>query len=353
MAAFLERTNSRARLERYRRLIGDAAAFARGEFRNRDNDGLREHMIYGVLDHARFANAALLSAVVLFQYHVSALDSPDFTHPVSFIKSAETEIGRLNKKKLSDVMRMARLQEMIAERRKILDKLKKQWVEKAAELRRIVLYIRDNLSRIEKLCDTSVVVLAELEIGRQKEKQLIEDVKTYYKVKLKEALHLGKTTKQDIENAKQELDMLTAEISVHAREDADALTRLYEAMHNHIQQVLQKLDPLLAELEKKGGGIQEHTKCFRRIEQVLVSLLSDYRFDVRLEGIHTDAEHAGIVREKRKEMLDYLFEEVQKERRIQKERRSSQDRRKINDPDYPGPERRTNKERRAGKSRRS
>lgn len=361
ITAFLERTprdGSREvhakDLEQYRELIKETEAFEHRGLRDRNEADLRELMRYGVLDHSQFASTGLLAAVELYKYHLHALGALDFKTPASFITSAENEIGRLSKKRLNDVMRMARLQEMIAERKKIVEALKRHWVELAAELRRIALYIRDNLTRIGKLCETSIVVLAETGIGQQKEKQLIEDIKNLYKVKFKEALHRGNTSRQDLENAKEELDLLTTEMSIHAREDADVLTRSYDTLLEQVKKTLQELDTVLAQIDHtKSGSVLESAERFKRIERVLVSLISDCRIDPKPSGIHTDTPHAGILRNKRKEMLSYLFEQVRKERRVRKDRRSLQDRRKISKPDYAGPERRRKKERRAAGSRRS
>jgi len=360
ITAFLERTNKDGSrevhakdLEQYRQLIKETEAFEHRGLRGQNEGDLRERMRYGVLGHAQFASTALLSAVELYKYHLHALASLDFKHPASFIKSAENEMGRLSKKKLNDVVRMARLQEMVAERKKVVEALKRQWVEIAAELRRITLYIKDNLSGIGQLCETSVVVLAETGIGQQKEKQLIEDVKNLYKVKFKEALHRGKTSRQDLENAKQELDMLTTEMSIHAREDADVLTRVYETLLEHVKRTVQELDTALVQIERnKSGSVLESTELFKRIEQVLVSFISEYRIDPKPSGIHTDTPHADIIRNKRKELLDYLFEQVRKERRTSYDRRTLKDRRKNSKPDYRGPERRAGKDRRTTASRR-
>ncbi len=360
ITTFLGRTNKGGReeprtggLEAYRRLIEETEAFARGALKRDDRD-LRQDMLYGVLGHARFANRALLSAVVLYRYHLYALSSVDFRSPSSFIKSAESEMARLNKKNIRDVMRMARLQEMIAERKKILEKLKKQWMEIASELRRIALYVRENLITLERLCETSIVVLAELEIGKQKEKQLIEDIKTYYKMKFKEELHRGRASRQDLENAKQELDLLTMEISVHVREDVDAVTGLYATIHEHVQKSLHRLDTLLVGIEdKKSMGVHERAELFQGIEQALISLLADCRIDVEPSRVPTNSVHRDVLRTKRLEMLAYLLEEVRKERRVRKDRRSLKDRRKNSNPNYAGPERRSGADRRGAKGRRS
>jgi len=356
ITAFLERDGSEevhARdLEPYRQLIKETEAFEHRGLRDQNKGDLGEHMRYGVLGHAQFASAALLAAVELYKYHLHALASLDFKTPASFIKSAEIEMGRLSKKRLNDVMRIARLQEMVAERKKIVEALKRQWVELAAELRRIALYIRDNLSGIGRLCETSIVVLAETGIGQQREKKLIEDIKSLYKVKFKEALHRGKTSRQDLENAKEELDLLTTEMSIHARDDAEVLTRLYETLLERVKGTVQEIDTVLAQIERnKSGSVLESTDLFKRVDRVLVSLISDCRIDPKPSGIHTDTPNADILRNKRKEMLDYLFEQVRKERRTRNDRRTLKERRENTKP-YAGPERRSDKDRRTAASRR-
>ncbi len=311
------------------------------------------HMLYGALGHAHLTDTALLSAVVLYHYHLHALAMLDFKGPASFIGTAEKEMGRLNKKKIGDVMRMARLQEMIAERKKILDGLKKQCTEIAAELRRIAQYVRDNLVRIEKLCTASVVILAEVDIGKHREKQLIEDVKAYYRAKFKEGLRGGKATVRVLENAKKELDWLAEETTVLLRDDAEALTRLYETLHDHMKDALIKLDALLSGFEsKKSGNLQEIMELLKGGGQTLIAFLSGCRIEPPRTQVPVDSAHRNIIREKRREMLDYLLEALRKERRVRKERRSFQDRRKNTNPNYAGPERRK-KERRSATGRRS
>ena len=150
-----------------------------------------------------------------------------------------------------------------------------------------------------------------------------------------------------------ELDMLSTEMSALVREDADALTALYETIHDHIQKSVHDLDALLGEIAgKKGERVQEGTELFKRVEQVLVSLISDYRIEPKLSRIQTDTAHQDIIRKKRKEMLGYLFEQVKKERRSRADRRSGKDRRKRGERGYRGPERRNGKDRRSGESRR-
>jgi hypothetical protein len=147
--------------------------------------------------------------------------------------------------------------------------------------------------------------------------------------------------------------MLSKEISVLLREDVYTLTRLYEAIHDHTKKIARKIDALMAEIErKKNKRFEEDGKLFAQVEQVLVSLMSDHHFELKATEIHTETAHESILFEKRKEMLDHLFELLQKERRSSNNRRTGEDRRRFNDPDYKGPKRRSGKDRRSGKSRR-
>jgi len=89
-----------------------------------------------------------------------------------------------------------------------------------------------------------------------------------------------------------------------------------------------------------------------RIEDVLVSLVSDHRFELKTATSAADPNRKDLLLERRKEMLDRLFDLLQQERRARSDRRTSADRRRSRDPRFKGPEQRAGKERRTGKSRR-
>ncbi len=315
---------------------------------------IQQRILFGVLDHTKFINPVLLSEVEMYAYQVHRLESLDFKNPATFIKAAEHEMTRLSIKKINDVMRMERLRQMIAERKKVLAILKKQWLEITPELRRIALYVRQNLVRLEKLCETSVVILAEAGIGRTKEKQLIENVNNFFRELLKRALHQGKITRQNLEKARDEVEMVTTELSVLITEDGDALTKWYETIHDHVKASSKDIAGLLADIEsKKSGTVLENLRLFKQLEHVLVSLLSGCRLEIKPARIGQGTPHDSIVNAKRMEMLDYLFEQVHKERRTRSDRRGRPNRRKANDSNYQGPERRSGRDRRSVKSRRS
>jgi hypothetical protein len=310
-------------------------------------------MFYGVLRHSCFFDPALKSAVEQYKYHLHELIALDFKKPTAFIKSAEEEIRRLNPKKKDDEVKLIRLRGMVDERKKTLETLKKRRAALTEELGYIARYTRDNLVKINSRCEASIVVLVDLQIARNEENRLIEDIKTRFKEDLKNLLHHGPVTRQHLEAVKKDVAMLSKEISVLLREDVYTLTRLYEAIHDHTKKIARKIDALMAEIErKKNKRFEEDGKLFAQVEQVLVSLMSDHHFELKATEIRTETAHESILFEKRKEMLDHLFELLQKERRSSNNRRAGEDRRRFNDPDYKGTKRRSGKDRRSGKSRR-
>jgi hypothetical protein len=341
-------------LASYRRLLKEVEGFEQLLPSGNVGPDIRRRILLGVLSHTQIVNSVLLSEVELYAYHLQRIESLDFKTPTAFIKSAEHEISRLNPKRIDDVMRMKRLQEMIGERKKILAMLKKQWLGLVPELRSIALYIRDNLIRIEKLCEASVVILAEAGIGRTKERQLIEDVNNHFKDLMKKALHQGKITRENIDKIRSSVELLTTELSSLINEDGDALSTLYETIRNHVKTSSQDIASLLADLEiKKSGTVMDSLSLFRRLEDMLVSLLSGCHVEIKPTGIEQDSPHDIILNAKRAEMLDYLLGQVKKERRAPADRRTGRDRRKAKDPNYRGPERRSGRDRRSLKSRRS
>jgi hypothetical protein len=354
LAAFLESVRKGADndLTLFLGLLKDIDAFEQKQLPEAGQEDIRKYLFHGALRYSQFADHALLSTVELFQYQMHALSSIDFDTPSSFIQAAEQTMRKLSRKKIDDVLRMVRLQEMIRERKKIIEKRRQPWEELAAELCRIALYIKDNLVKIGKECETSIIMLSDLSVTGEKERLLIEGMKTHFKDQARRALHSGTGTIQDIQNFLQEANLLVDEVSIAAREDINALTGLYEALHDHLKKTVQVIENLLTEIERrKGKNPEENGPLFVKLEQALVSLLSVHRLEQQATGIHTETAHEKLVTRKRKEMLSSLFDIVQKDRRARTDRRSSGGRRKFN-PDYHRPERRSSTDRRSGKNRR-
>jgi len=355
--AFLENTKKddgrgphNSDLAHYRGLLKDLAAFEKHQQDAVAHPDFRETMFYGVLRRSSFVSTVLLSSVAQYKYHVHTLRSLDFRKPAAFIRSAEDEMGRLNPKQKTDAVKLARLQNMIDDRNKILGALQKRGTALIAELSDIALYIRDNLIRIEKLCEASIVILVELQVGQRKENELIEDIKTHFKDHLRDYLHQGSITKELLEIAKKDVAALSQELSSLFRDDIYALTGLFEAIHDHTAKSAREINTLMGTISsRKGVRVEENREIFTQIEQTLVSLVSDFRFELKPPRIRSTTAYKHILVEKRKQTLAYLFELLERERRTGTSRRSGEDRRKIKDPDFEGIELRNNKDRRIGK----
>ena len=92
-----------------------------------------------------------------------------------------------------------------------------------------------------------------------------------------------------------------------------ALTGLYETIHGHVKKSAQELSDLLEGLSGvKKDGLEEEGAVLQKIEQSLVSLVSDCRFELKLADVRTSTAHENILLEKRKEMSDYLLDALKK-----------------------------------------
>ncbi len=340
-------------LASYCEMLGRVESFEQNRLRGILPEHFREKMFYGVLGLSSFFNPSLKSAIEQYKYHCHALLTLDFRKPAAFIKSAEEEMDRLNPKKTSEAERLARLQGMVEERKRTLETLTKRGGEVAKELQNVARYIGDNLVKIEKLCEGSIVVLVDLQIARREEDRLIAEIKEHFKEHLRDSLHAGQVTKEQLETVKKDVAVLSEEVSAFLREDVFALTGLFEAVHDHARKAADGIGALLMKIgNMKNTGIADEGKLYAQIEQVLVSLVSGYHFELNAAALRTKTAHEDILLEKRREMLDHVLELLQKERRARSDRRSGEDRRRFDDPGFKGPERRAEKDRRSGKNRR-
>jgi hypothetical protein len=337
----------------YGKLLEDVQAFEKNQLPDAEGPDFRKKMYYGVLGRSSFVKHALKSAVEEYKFHLHALLSLDFRKPESFIRAAKEEMSSLSLKKKGDAAKLARLKGMVEERQRTIETLGKCRKILAGELGDIAQYIRDNLIKIEKLCEASIVVLVEVQLRQKKENQLIEDIKTQLKDRLRDSLHQGSISRQHLESVKVDVNLLLKEISARIREDVYAMTGLFEAIHGHAKKIAREIDALLAQTGGTGNkGFEEEAGLFSRIERALVLLVSEYRFELKTAEISTQTAYEDIFLEKRREMLDHVLELLQKERRARSDRRSGEDRRRFDDPGFKGPERRAEKNRRSGKNRR-
>jgi hypothetical protein len=339
-------------LATYRELLDAVESFEQHQQQYAAPPGFREKMFYGVLSLSHFFSPVLASEVEQFKYHLHTLLTLDLEKPAAFIKSAEAEMNRLNPKKKEDAVKLARLHAMVDERKRTLETLVRRQPALVKELGNIALYLRDNLVMIEKCCETSIVVLVDLQISRKQENQMIESIKTHFKEHLKDSLRKGPIATQYVETIKKDVAQLSKEISYMFRDDIYALTRLFEAVHDHTKKTVLEIDTLMAKTKhEESKGLEDVQGLFAKIEKVLVSLISNYHFELKPAVIRSETAHEDILLTKRKELLDHVFELLKKERRSRLDRRSAEERRKFNDPNAR-PERRKGKDRRSGKKRR-
>jgi hypothetical protein len=298
-------------------------------------------MVFGVLRHTRFVNDELLVAVAQFEYQLHALLACDYDSPADFIANAERTMKKLKRSKLDHVIRMARLTEMIEERKSLLAGLSARWTALTGELRHIVDYVRENLHRIERLCKKSIVVLVEIGLEKKKESELIEEIREQFLRDLKNTAGIRQMTADDLHKAQAVCDRLAKRLSEMMRDDQFSLSWLYEKIHDRAKSLVAELDGLLSELAHlKTDQRREALLLYKNIGQVLISLVADFPAELRPGKVDVGATRNAILMEKRRDMIDYLLDQAGLERRKRPDRRARQDRRKVRDLNYPGLERR-------------
>jgi hypothetical protein len=244
---------------------------------------------------------------------VHVLSELDLKKPSAFIKSAEDEILKLNPKKKDEAARKERLLVMVEERKRTLNALTKRWHALGEELEHIIEYVRDNLAKIEKLSDRSIAILVSVQVSRKKEVDLIEDIKVQFKERLRESLHQGTITQEHLAAAKEEVADLSKRTADLLRSDGYMLATLYEAIHEFSRKTAGELGNVIGEVErKKHASYEEDLELFMRGEQILVALTQDCRFEIAATDIVAATEKEEIIVEKRSEMLDHLFNLLQK-----------------------------------------
>lgn len=296
-------------LSAYLQLLSRVETFDQGQRQGGATQDFRERMLLGVLSHSHLFKPSLKSAVEQYLYHCHQLAIIDLKKPLSFIKSAEEEIGRLNAKKQDDQPKIARLQGMIDQRNKDLEALRKRWRALTKELSDIAVYIRENLAKVQALCESSITVLVSLQLGGEKKGELIEDVKSHFKEQVRDSLQAGPVTKQYLETLKEDVATLAQRLSQQVLEDIYAVTKIYEDIHDHARKGAGRLLDLLPQINaKRYKDLDEDKRLFGRLEEVLLSLVNDLRLEP--EAIAPVAAESGqekILLEKRREMLDHVF----------------------------------------------
>jgi hypothetical protein len=339
-------------LATYSAMIEETQSFEQYERHVAATQDFREQMYYGVLIHTRFFNHALKSAVEQYKYHLHVLTELDFAKPAAFVRSAEEELSKLNPKKKDDAAKLARLHGLVEERKKMLESRKSHWLVLARELTHIATYIRNNLVNIQRLCETSMSVLKDPRTVQNVEKMLTENIKTHFKEHLKDALHgESPVTREYLAAVKKEVDLLLEVAAALVLKDISTLGGLYEEVRDHIRKAVGEIDDLTA---KVGNTIfEEDREHFVRLEQVLVSLITNCRFGLKpAKIIGSETSYKNVLVEKRIGVLEHLLDLLKKDRRSWSDRRSSKDRRKFNEAVEKRAEQRSGKDRRSGKNRR-
>jgi hypothetical protein len=295
-------------LAAYRDLLKAVESFEQGAL-----EGFSSRMLYGVLGHSHLVKPALKLAVEQYKFQVHALSELDLNKPSAFIKSAEEEIARLSPKRKDEAARKERLMGMVEERKRDLNTLKKRWLALGEELGHIIVYIRENLAKIEKLSEKSIVILVSDHLGKKKELDLIEDIKSQFKERLRESLHQGTITKEQLEATKEEVAGLSKRTTDLLRSDGYTLAQLYEAIHEYTKKVSRELETVMGEIaRKKHASYDEDLEIYLQAEKILVSLTNDCRFQIQASDIGSETKHEEILVEKRREMLDHLFDLLRK-----------------------------------------
>jgi hypothetical protein len=298
---------------RYNDLLATVESYQSGQLQGTSSQGFQDKILYGALSHSHFVSSTLKSAVEQYLYHLHVLSALDLKKPITFIRSAEEEINKLNPKKKDEAARRDRLQGMVEERKKALDALKKQWLALTSELSSILEYVRDNLAKVERLCDLSGTVLLNEQNGRGKENGLIEDIKTHYKERLREFLHHGSITKEQMETAKEEVAVITARLSDLVREDVQAVIVVYDAVRTHIKKLYPDIAGAAKSIDQKGHtSIDADVQMYGQAAVHLLSLISDLHVELKPVDIGAGTEQDTLLFEKRREMLAYLLDLLQR-----------------------------------------
>lgn len=272
-----------------------------------------QRMMFGVFSHTHFFKPALKSAIEYYKYHYHGFFLIDLKKPLSFIKSAEDEIARLNPKKKDDQAKIARLRSLLDQRNEDLEAFKKRRLVFARELLNIGEYVAENLIKIRKLTESSISALVELQLGGEKESQLIEEIKTLFKDQVKGQLQSGPVTRQFVEDMKSDFEKLSKQLSKQILEDIYFMTRVYEAVHDHVSAFAGRLDALLNGIRgKRHEEPEEDRALFSRMGETLIDLVSDFNFE-RIETKVPESPlesggHLNLLMKKRADMLDHLFE---------------------------------------------
>lgn len=287
----------------FSRLLDGIAAFEAGKKHGVTQGDYQTKLTLGALSHSKFFSPGLKTAVEHYLFQRAAFEAIDLRKPAVFIKSAEEEIAKLNPKKKDDLAKIERLRSLADQRAKDLAALTARRAAVAEELGKIAGYLADNLELVRKRCEAFIVRLVSLQVGGEKKNQLIEEIKTHYKEQVRDALLLGPVTKSYVEELQTEVANLSAQLSQTLLEDIYAMTRLFEAVHDHAKSVVDRLRAGLASRKPPAGGTE-----FDVLDKAVGGLMTDFKFDPpKLAEMAAASDHDRLLIDKRNEMLNHLF----------------------------------------------
>jgi hypothetical protein len=272
-----------------------------------------------VLSHTRFFRPALRIAIEEYLYHHHQLQQLDFNKPDKFIQSAGEELAKLNPKKRDDQQKMARLQAMLDQRKADREALTKRRRMLMGELCHIAAYVRDNIAKVQLLCEEAIANLARLQVGGKATEQLIEDIKEHFKGEVREYRQARMVTPQYLESVKAEVAELSQRLNRRVPGDIHAMTGVYEAFYEHAKRntALLREQIVRADLVRKSEGLYDNSP-FEEIERTLIGLVSEFRPSVKADTSVDESErHEDLLREKRREMLDHVFALLKEQRKVE------------------------------------
>jgi hypothetical protein len=303
----------------FRRYVEIVEQFESGPYRGLGRPDFGQRMLLEVLSHTRFFRPSLRIAIEEYKYHLHQLLTLDFSKPEKFVRSAEEELLKLNPKKRDDQQKNARLQALIAQRKKDIDALIRQRRMLAGELCHIAAYVRDNIVRVQLLCEGAMASLVDLQIGGEKTAELIEDLKAHFKEEVRGRRQMGAVTPEYLETVKAEVAQLSQRLTQMVLEDMRTVTGIYEGFSRYAKQNAARLTELIdgADRARKNDAARDN-QVFSQIEQALVALIQEFRAEVKPPASErTEERHEDLLREKRREMLDHIFSVLKEQRKAE------------------------------------
>jgi len=272
-----------------------------------------EQKLLGVLRHSRFFNHYLKVSIEQYKYHFNKLRMLDFKKPQAFVRAVQEEINGLNPRKRSNRTKIASLQARIDKRNEDIEALEKMRYDLTTELKNIAFYIRDNLVSMQKLSESAIAALFDTQLAQTMANDVIEDVKKEFKDELREQMLLGPVSLQDAEKKKEDFLKHSKELSQLALQERHSLRNLYEQVRDHAKKFAIKLDAPVRQIEaKRGERFTEELEVLGMIEEDLISLISDYRFEVKkTRSVINKDEHVTLIADKQKEIMNRLLDSLQ------------------------------------------